>query len=123
MNALQSNRAGQLTRLSGTNVTTAFLAERAAVIQLGAIQQRRSDEIAEKRAARIVKAVEVCRLVIPAALIAMIVASAQLKSDGANDAAMLAPALSGPVRSVTAEYFPDQYVNQANTASEHIDAF
>lgn len=124
MNATQSSGALQTTMSSRTNdVTTAFLAERAAVIQLAAIQQRRTDEIAEKRAARLVKAVEVCRLVIPSVLIAMIIASAHLKQpDAMADRATVGTEPSQE-RSFAAEYFPEQYLNQAVTVSDHVEAF
>jgi hypothetical protein len=113
--AMQPRTAGRM-----VDATAAFMVERAAVIQLGAIQQRRADEREEKKAEGIVRLVTIARLVIPAALVALIIGSAQFKggtvSDKANLGAQLFP-------DTPAQYFPAQYPNPAQAIADPVETF
>lgn len=95
----------------------AYRVERAAVIRLAAIHQRRTSERAEAKAARIVRLASVARFAIPAALIALVIGSADFEGAGT---------LSGKA-SLTAQLFPDTpavylpvpYVNPVETPVDH----
>ena len=123
MNANRTNAAVQ-TATRTMDATATFLAERAAVIQLGAIQQRRNDEIDEKNARRIVRLVTICRVAVPATLIALVLASAYLPPSNAPAGALLEAGQPVPgARGFTSEYFPDQYVNQAQRVADQSPTF
>ena len=123
MNTNQTNVAVQATTKT-MDATATFLAERAAVLQLGAIQQRRNDEIGEKKAARLVRLVEICRVAVPATLIALVLASAHLQHADEAASAPLAAGQSVPgAKSFTSEYFPDQYMNQAQQVADQSPTF